>query len=83
MRHPTAKRCQSHAGLEEVAKRGREQLADHQVPAETGGEAETKGDVLDSESGAGQDTEPLRPSTTGTPRLNSRFITRAGVIVLW
>ena len=55
----------SHAGLKEVAERGREQLADHQVPAETSGESESKEELVESDFGGGQDTEPLRPSTTG------------------
>ena len=57
--------CASHAGLKEVAKRGREQLADHQVPAETGGGPGIKEELVESDFGGGQDTEPLRPSTTG------------------
>ena len=37
------------------------------MPADTGGEPGTKEEVVDSEFGGGQDTEPLRPSTTGIP----------------
>ena len=52
-------------GLEEVAKRGREQRADHQSPAEPGSAPGAKEEVVDSEFGGGQDTEPLGPSKTG------------------
>ena len=37
------------------------------VVAETSGEPETKEELVDSEYGGGQDTEPLRPSSTGIP----------------
>jgi len=65
-------------GLEEVVKRGKQQLEDRQSLAEPGSDAATKeegaqppGDpnrkeeLVDSEYGGGQDTEPLRPSSTG------------------
>ena len=35
------------------------------LPAETSGEPETKEELVDSEYGGGQDTEPLRPSSAG------------------
>ena len=54
-----------HVGLEEIAERGREQLAEHQQPVKTGGESGTKEELVESDFGGGQDTEPLRPSTTG------------------
>ena len=53
------------AGLEEIAERGREQLEERELPAETSGEPETKEELVDSEYGGGQDTEPLRPSSSG------------------
>ena len=59
------------AGLEEIAERGREQLEEHQSPAETSSEPETKEELVDSEYGGGQDTEPLRPSSTGKPSFTS------------
>lgn len=34
--------------------------------AETRGDADTKEELVQSEYGGGQDTEPLRPSTTGS-----------------
>lgn len=55
------------AGIEEVAKKGRQQRAGQDTPAELDSATGTKEEVLESEFGGGQDTEPLRPSTTGTP----------------
>ena len=48
-----------------MAERGREQLEEHQSSAEPGKAAGEKEAIVDSEYGGGQDTEPLRPSTTG------------------
>ena len=55
----------AYAGIEEVAERGRQQRVGQEKPAEPESAPGTKEEVLDSESGAGQDTEPLRPSSTG------------------
>lgn len=57
--------CERHAGIEEVAKRGRQQRAGQETPTEPDSASVTKEEVLESESGAGQDTEPLRPSSSG------------------
>ena len=65
------------AGLEEIAERGREQLADHQKPADTGSAPDTKEDLVESEFGGGQDTEPLRPSTTGNSACHPRTYTKS------
>lgn len=62
------------AGLEEVAQRGMEQLEEHQSPAETSSEPETKEELVDSEYGGGQDTEPLRPSSTGVTLCSPRAL---------
>ncbi len=70
--HGAAKRCDLHAGLEEIAERGRDQLEEHQFPAETSGEPESKEELVDSEYGGGQDTEPLRPSSTGVCLLSQQ-----------
>ena len=43
------------------------------LPAEMSGEPETKEELVDSEYGGGQDTEPLRPSSTGD--LSSYLVT--------
>lgn len=57
--------CEPCAGLEEIAQKGREQLADQNMPAEPDSATGEKEDLVDSEYGGGQDTEPLRPSSTG------------------
>ena len=57
--------CESHAGLEEIAERGKEQLREHQAAEEPGSAAEKKETIVESELGAGQDTEPLTLSTSG------------------
>ncbi len=59
--------CESRVGLEEIAQKGREQLADHNISAEPDSAAGETEELVDSEYGGGQDTEPLRPSTTGMP----------------
>ena len=64
---------ESCAGLEEIAQKGQEQLADHSMPADPDSAAEEKEELLDSKYGGGQDTEPLRPSTTGMPVCHPRF----------
>ena len=38
--------------------------------AETAGDPETKEELVDSEHGGGQESEPLRPSSTGVPCLH-------------
>jgi len=48
-------------GLEEVAQKGREQREDSQSSSDTPGDPSTKEELVDSEYGGGQDTEPLRP----------------------
>ena len=52
-------------GLEEIARKGREQRKDSQSSSDTHSDPSTKEELVDSEYGGGQDTEPLRPSTTG------------------
>ncbi len=56
-------------GLEEIAQKGREQREDSQSSSETPGDPSTKEELVESEYGGGQDTEPLRPSSTGMPTL--------------
>lgn len=53
------------AGLEQVAEQGHEQLHARQALAQTPGTPQTKEELVDSEYGSGQDTEPLRPSSSG------------------
>ncbi len=63
--HSIAGWCALHAGIEEVAQKGRQQRVGLEEPAEPDSAPGTKEEVLDSEYGAGQDTEPLKPLSTG------------------
>lgn len=58
------------AGLEQVAEQGHEQLHARQALAQTPGTPQTKEELVDSEYGSGQDTEPLKPSSSGDSALH-------------
>lgn len=64
-------------GLQAIAEAGREKLREHQSPAEAsdaGGEPQAREELVESEYGGGQDTEPLRPASAGRKYLQTSRI---------